>query len=102
MFVCECEAVEYPPPPPRNGNRKNAYLQLLRGCAITAVVIIHTLPESTATIVVRPFLNWGVALFLFLSGLLTPRSKVGNLKIFYGRRIQKSSSPTLCGPPPIC
>lgn len=44
----------------------------------------------------RPFLNWGVALFLFLSGLLTPRSKVGNLKSFYGRRIHKILIPWLC------
>lgn len=80
MFVCECEAFAYLL---RSASQKNAYPQLLRGCAITAVVIIHTLPESTATIVVRPFLNWGVALFLFLSGLLAPRSKVGNLKSFY-------------------
>lgn len=53
------------------------------------------MPESTATIVVRPFLNWGVALFLFLSGLLTPRSKVVNLKDFYGRRIHKILIPYL-------
>lgn len=92
MFVCECEVFAYPP---RSASQKNAYLQLLRGCAITAVVIIHTLPESTATIVMRPFLNWGVALFLFLSGLLTPRSKVGNLKSFYGRRIHKILIPYL-------
>ena len=87
MFICEYEVFEYPPP--RNAKRKNAYLQLLRGCAITAIVIIHTMPESTATIAVRPFLNWGVALFLFLSGLLTPRSKVENLRSFYERRIHK-------------
>ena len=92
MFVCECEVFAYPP---RSASQKNAYLQLLRGCAITAVVIIHTLPESTATVVVRPFLNWGVALFLFLSGLLTPRSKVENLKSFYGRRIHKILIPYL-------
>ena len=43
----------------------------------------------------RPFLNWGVALFLFLSGLLTPRSKVENLRSFYGRRIHKILIPYL-------
>lgn len=82
-------------PPPRSAKHRDEYLQLLRGCAITAIVIIHTLPESTATIVVRPFLNWGVGLFLFLSGLLTPRSKVGNLKSFYGKRIHKILIPYL-------
>jgi len=81
--------------PPRSVEQKDAYLQLLRGCAITAIVIIHALPESTTTIIVRPFLNWGVALFLFLSGLLTPRSKVDNLKSFYGRRIHKILIPYL-------
>ena len=81
--------------PPRSAKQRDAYLQLLRGCAITAIVIIHTLPESTATIVVRPFLNWGVALFLFLSGLLTPRSKVRDLKNFYGRRVHKILIPYL-------
>lgn len=59
------------------------------------MVIIHTMPESTATIVVRPFLNWSVALFVFLSGLLTPRSKVERPKIFYARRIHKILIPYL-------
>lgn len=53
------------------------------------------MPESTATIAVRPFLNWSVALFVFLSGLLTPRSKVNHPKIFYARRIHKILIPYL-------
>lgn len=54
---------------------KNIYLQSLRGLAIAAVVLIHVLPTSDLTLLVRPLLNWGVALFLFLSGMLSPESK---------------------------
>lgn len=54
---------------------KNIYLQSLRGLAIAAVVLIHVLPTSDLTLFVRPLLNWGVALFLFLSGMLSPESK---------------------------
>lgn len=56
--------------------RKDSYIQALRGLAIAAVVLIHCLPESSASIVLRPFLNWSVALFLFLSGMLTTEEKV--------------------------
>ena len=56
--------------------RKDPYVQELRGLAISAVVLIHCLPESPASVVLRPFLNWSVALFLFLSGMLTTEEKV--------------------------
>lgn len=56
--------------------RKDSYIQALRGLAIAAVVLIHCLPESSASIALRPFLNWSVALFLFLSGMLTTEEKV--------------------------
>lgn len=55
----------------QNINVKNTYIQALRGLAIAAVVLIHCLPESTLSVVIRPFLNWSVAMFVFLSGLLT-------------------------------
>lgn len=54
---------------------KNIYLQSLRGLAIAVVVLIHVLPTSDLTLFIRPLLNWGVALFLFLSGMLSPESK---------------------------
>lgn len=75
--------------------KKNIYLQMLRGAAITAVVFIHTMPASTLTIAVRPFLNWAVALFIFLSGFLTPKSKIKKISEFYGRRIYKILIPYL-------
>ena len=55
---------------------KDRYLQALRGVAIAAVVLIHCLPQCPASIAVRPFLNWSVAAFLFLSGYLTSEKKV--------------------------
>lgn len=55
--------------------KKDMYLQALRGLAIAAVVLIHALPQSEYSLLVRPFLNWGVALFLFISGLLSPESR---------------------------
>lgn len=54
---------------------KDRYLQALRGLAISAVVLIHCLPQCAASIAVRPFLNFSVALFLFLSGVLTNERK---------------------------
>lgn len=50
---------------------RDQYLQALRGLSISAVVLIHCLPQCAATVAIRPFLNFSVALFLFLSGLLT-------------------------------
>lgn len=45
---------------------------MLRAIAIIAVVLIHTnSPDNTSQIVIRPFINYSVALFLFLSGYLT-------------------------------
>jgi fucose 4-O-acetylase-like acetyltransferase len=56
---------------------RDRYLQALRGLAIAAVVLIHCLPQCVATVALRPFLNFSVALFLFLSGLLTDEVKIG-------------------------
>ena len=49
---------------------KDRYLQALRGLAISAVVLIHCLPQCAASVAIRPFLNFSVALFLVLSGVL--------------------------------
>ena len=54
---------------------KDRYLQALRGLAISAVVLIHCLPQCAASVAIRPFLNFSVALFLFLSGVLTDERK---------------------------
>lgn len=58
----------------------------MRAIAIIAVVIIHTCPSGEWQVFVRPFVNFSVGLFLFLSGYLT---KIDNTdwKSFYKRRI---------------
>ena len=54
---------------------KSSKIQVLRGLAIIAVVFIHCTPGGLAQIICRPFLNIGVALFLFLSGMLSDAKK---------------------------
>lgn len=55
---------------------RDVYVQAIRGLTIAAVVLIHCLSESAASVVLRPLLNWSVAMFLFLSGMLTTEKKV--------------------------
>ena len=50
---------------------RDRYLQSVRGMAIIAVVLIHCLPKCDASVAVRPFLNWAVAVFFFLSGIFS-------------------------------
>lgn len=54
----------------------NKKIQILRGLAILAVVMIHTCPSGLIQVFIRPFLNWSVAMFLFLSGLLTKTENI--------------------------
>lgn len=49
-------------------------IQVLRGVAIIAVVFIHNTPDGIMQVFCRPFLNFAVGLFLFLSGLLSSAS----------------------------
>ena len=46
-------------------------IQILRGIAIIAVVCIHNTSPGTAQIWSRPFINFAVGMFIFLSGLLS-------------------------------
>lgn len=46
-------------------------IQLLRGLSIIAVVCIHNTPDGIAQAWYRPFLNFSVAMFLFISGMLS-------------------------------
>ena len=50
---------------------RNSIIQLFRGLAIIAVVMIHTCPSGEWQVFCRPFINFAVATFLFLSGYLT-------------------------------
>ncbi len=56
-------------------NMKNPKIQVLRGLAIIAVVFIHNTPSGIYQVFMRPFLNFSVGLFLFLSGLLSNSNK---------------------------
>lgn len=67
---------------------KSNNIQVLRGIAIIAVVFIHNTPKGLAQVYCRPFLNFSVGLFLFLSGMLSNANN-WNLK----KRIVKVAIP---------
>ena len=46
-------------------------LQVFRALVVIAVVMIHTTPKGNCQVFCRPFVNFAVATFLFLSGYLT-------------------------------
>lgn len=71
-----------------NKNSRNTTIQIFRAFAIIAVVIIHTLPLGYWQVLIRPFVNFAVAAFLFLSGYLT-KSNNENWIIFYKKRITR-------------
>lgn len=54
---------------------KSYKIQMLRGLAIIAVVFIHNVPGVEPQVVCRPFLNFAVGFFLFLSGMLSNAGK---------------------------
>ena len=70
--------------------KKSYAIQLLRGLAIIAVVFIHNTPIGFSQVIFRPFLNFSVGLFLFLSGML---SNAGSWKPW--KRIKKVLIPYL-------
>lgn len=51
--------------------QRNDRVQLLRAISIIAVVLIHTSPHGVLQPLSRPFINFAVATFFFLSGYLT-------------------------------
>lgn len=73
---------------------KDLYIQALRGLAIAAVVLIHCLPQCEASVALRPLLNWSVAMFLFLSGVLTTEEKMKRGGVIR-RRLLKIAAPYL-------
>lgn len=72
---------------------KDLYLQAVRGLSIAAVVLIHCLPQEAASVALRPFLNFAVAVFVFLSGYLTPRERADDAGAFLRRRVGKIAAP---------
>ncbi len=74
---------------------KNLRVQVMRGIAIIAVVLIHTCPKDPAwQIGFRPLINFGVPMFLFLSGWLT-RQKPRSWLTLYKKRIPRVLVPYL-------
>lgn len=67
---------------------RQSNIQILRGTAIFAVVLIHTCPNGWTQVVCRPFVNFAVPLFLFLSGYLTKIDRA-HWGTFYKKRISK-------------
>lgn len=68
---------------------KSSDIQILRAIAIIAVVMIHTYPTSDmCQIFIRPFINFCVALFIFLSGYLT-KLENSDWKSFCIKRINR-------------
>lgn len=66
---------------------RSDYIQIIRALCIIAVVVIHTSPISIIGVAIRPFVNFCVATFLFLSGYLTSAEGIKSWKAFYKRRI---------------
>ena len=61
---------------------------MFRAIAIIAVVMIHTTPAGQWQVFCKPFINFAVATFIFLSGYLTKTYNDNWLK-FYVRRITR-------------
>lgn len=65
---------------------KNNKIQIFRALAIIAVVMIHTTPLGEWQVFCRPFINFSVAAFLFISGYLT-KIENDDWPSFYKKRI---------------
>ena len=68
--------------------RKDPKIQMLRGLAIMAVVLIHSCPGGMGQVLIRPFLNFCVPMFFFLSGHLTCLDR-GDWLAFFRKRITR-------------
>lgn len=63
-------------------------IQVFRAIAIIAVAMIHTTPAGEMQVICKPFINFAVATFVFLSGYLT-KADNDNWLAFYRRRITR-------------
>lgn len=68
--------------------KRNNMVQVFRAIAIIAVVMIHTSPAGYWQVFFKPFINFPVATFLFLSGYLT-RIDNENWSAFFKKRISR-------------
>lgn len=65
---------------------RNDMVQVFRALALIAVVVAHTTPLGEYQAFCRPFLNFSVGMFIFLSGYLT-KTENDNWSAFYRKRI---------------
>lgn len=76
-----------------NKMKKNDYFQYLRAISIIAVIVIHSLTVGDDYVLaLRQFINFCVALFIFLSGYLTD-TNIGSTREFYKKRILRVAIP---------
>jgi len=73
---------------------RNNLVQIFRALAIIGVVMIHTTPAGEWQMLCRPFINFSVATFLFLSGYLT-KTKNEDWGAFMKKRIVRVIVPYL-------
>ena len=72
------------------GKHMNKKVQMLRGITIIAVIIIHTCSELRGgAVLIRPFVNFAVGMFIFLSGYLTKKKSEYEYRKMIVRRIKK-------------
>ena len=72
----------------------NKKIQIMRGLSIIAVIVIHTYNTNTYAwggygVIIRPFVNFAVGMFIFLSGYLTKENENGVYRDIIYRRIKK-------------
>ena len=72
----------------------NKKIQIMRGLSIIAVIVIHTYNTNTYAwggygVAIRPFVNFAVGMFIFLSGYLTKENENGVYRDIIYRRIKK-------------
>lgn len=67
---------------------RNNMIQIFRAISIIAVVMIHTTPSGEWQVYCRPWINFSVATFLFLSGYLT-KLEYDNWYAFFKKRISR-------------
>lgn len=61
-------------------------IQMIRGISIMSVIMIHTITWNPYEFFVRPFINFSVGAFLFLSGYLMPE-KIVSVGKFYQKKL---------------
>ena len=72
----------------------NKKIQIMRGLSIISVIVIHTYNTNTYAwggygVAIRPFVNFAVGMFIFLSGYLTKENENGVYRDIIYRRIKK-------------